>query len=464
MNERETTPRPGSLWTRAAVGGLAVALALSLGACDFSVTNPGPAADEFLNDPEAFESVVNGANRAFNDAWNEVARVLASGTREVFPSGNTGNFGINTNERRGVYRIDEQDAQWDPAQQARWVAEDALRRFGEVLDDAAFNSNEQVARAYLWAGYSNRLLGENFCDVVIDGGAIQDGPAGYLTRAEQHFTDAMTVAAAAGADEVALAAQGGRASVRVNLGDWPGAAADANAVIAADPNFEFETPMSAASTDQYNSIFYASQNQPYKVHTTWNTFYEDYYDSTNDPRTPWVTIEGFPEGSFGIGDFGTVPWLPQRKYDARDDGVDMTDAREMRLILAEYQLVENNDFAAAEVIINDEIRATVPGASLPDWTITNMAEAWDALIRERGIELWLEGRRAGDRTRWAASEEMPWELRSDIPAGASLDVHEIPSETEPVHEKGMGTFLHPTDSRVCIPVPDSERDTNTNIS
>lgn len=462
MNERETTPRPGSLGSRVAVGGLAVVLALSLGACDFSVTNPGPAGDEFLDDPEAFEAVVNGANRAFNDAWNEVARVMGSATREIFPSGNTGNFGINTNERRGVLDPQDQGAQWDPAQQARWVAEDAIRRFGEVLDDAAFNSNEEVARAYLWAGYANRLLGENFCDVVIDGGAIQDGPTGYFERAEGHFGNAMTVAAAAGADEVGLAAQGGRASVRVNLGDWAGAAADANAVIAADDEFEFETPMSAASTDQYNSIFYASQNQPYRVHTTWNTFYEDYFESTDDPRTPWITDPDFPEGSFGIGDFGTVPWLPQRKYDARDDGVDMTDAREMWLILAEYELVVNSDPAAAGDIINNDIRATVPGASLPDWPVGTMAEAWDALIRERGIELWLEGRRAGDRTRWAASEEMPWQLRADIPG--SLDVHEIPSETEPVHEKGMGTFLHPTDSRVCIPVPDSEIDTNPNIS
>ncbi|NIP61178.1 MAG: RagB/SusD family nutrient uptake outer membrane protein [Gemmatimonadetes bacterium] len=443
------------------MGGLAVILALSLAACDFSVTNPGPAADEFLSDPEAFESVVNGANRTFNNAWNEVARVLASGTREVFPSGNTGNFGINTNERRGVYRIDEQDFQWDNAQQARWVAEDALRRFGEALDQAAFNSNEQVARAYLWAGYANRLLGENFCDVVIDGGSLQEGPTGYLTRAEQHFTDAMSVAQNAGNTEFELAALGARASVRVNLGDWPGAQADAQALLDADDEFVFQTPMSADDTDQYNSIFYSTQNQPYKVHTTWNTFYEDYYATTDDPRTPWITDPDFPEGSFGIGQFGPVPWLPQRKYDARDDPVDLTDAREMMLILAEYELVMNSDPAAAGDIINNDIRATVPGVSLPDWPVGTMAEAWTALIRERGIELWLEGRRAGDRTRWAASPDMPWQLRSDIQG--SLDVHEIPSDTEPDHERGSGTFLDLTESRVCIPVPDSERDTNPNV-
>lgn len=463
MNERETTPRPGSAWTRAAVGGLAAVLALSLAACDFSVTNPGPAQDQFLDNPGALDAYVAGANRLFNDAWNEVARVMASGTREVFPSGNTGNFGIDTNERRGVYRPEDQDAQWDPAQQARWVAEDGLRRFQDVEgDDYDFGSDERVAELYLWAGYANRLLGENFCDVVIDGGALQDGPTGYLERAEDHFSNAMTIAQAAGDDEIRLAAMGARASVRVNLGNWAGAEADASALLAEDDEFEFETAMSANDTDQYNSLFYSTQAQPYRVHTTWNTFFEDYYDTTDDPRTPWITDPEFPEGSFGIGPFGTVPWLPQRKYASRDAGVDLTDAREMRLILAEYELVVNSDPAAAGDIINNDIRGTVTGAALPDWPVGTMAEAWTALIRERGIELWLEGRRAGDRTRWAASEDMPWQLRGDIPG--SLDVHEIPSDTEPAHERGTGTYLHLTDSRVCIPVPNSEIDTNPNIS
>lgn len=438
-------------WTLA----LAV-VALSAGACDTEVTNPGPAQDEFLNRPAAFEAVVNGANRAFNDAWNEVARVLASGTREIFPSGNTGNFGISTSERQGLYLVDEQDLQWDEAQNARWVAEDAIRRFQEVLDDGEFSSNEDVAEAYLWAGYANRLLGENFCEAVIDGGDIEPHTV-FFQRAETHFQNAMQVASSAGNQTLALAAQGGRASVRMNMGDWAGAVSDAEAVLAADPGFNFQTAMSAASTDQYNSIFYASQNQPYRVHTVWNTFYEDYYTETNDPRTPWITDPDFPEGSFGIGPFGTVPWLAQRKHDARDDGVDMTDAREMHLILAEAALVDG-DWETAMDIINNDIRATVPGADLDPWEASSLEEAWTAFMRERGIELWLEGRRAGDRRRWAVSDDQPWELA--VPG--ELDVHEVPSETEPEHERGAGTYLA-SNSTVCIPVPDSERETNPNV-
>ena len=39
---------------------------------------------------------------------------------------------------------------------------------------------------------------------------------------------------------------------------------------------------------------------------------------------------------------------------------------------------------------------------LAPWTAANSTEAWTALKRERGIELWLEARRLGDFRRWAA--------------------------------------------------------------
>ena len=49
----------------------------------------------------------------------------------------------------------------------------------------------------MWAGFANRALGDNFCEAVIDGGPIQP-IAEFYTRAEGHFTTAITRAQAAG--------------------------------------------------------------------------------------------------------------------------------------------------------------------------------------------------------------------------------------------------------------------------
>jgi hypothetical protein len=66
------------------------------------------------------------------------------------------------------------------------------------------------------------------------------------------------------------------------------------------------------------------------------------------------------------------------------------------------------------------------------WPVSGTAEAWTALGRERGIELWLEGRRLGDLFRWKAD---------NVP----------------------GTFDDMTGRDLCFPVGVTERDTNPNL-
>ena len=145
----------GSIISRATA---AAPFAAALAACNFDVTNPGPVQDEFLDDPAAFEAVVNGMGRALADAMNFVAFHGAAITRELHPTGGTGSFGLNVPLYNGRLVPDEETAAWDNSQRARWISEDGLRRFGGVLDQAAFSSSPFVAQAYLWAGYANRSL------------------------------------------------------------------------------------------------------------------------------------------------------------------------------------------------------------------------------------------------------------------------------------------------------------------
>ena len=63
------------------------------------------------------------------------------------------------------------------------------------------------------------------------------------------------------------------------------------------------------------------------------------------------------------------------------------------------------------------------GQPLAPWPATTITEAWTALKRERGIELWLEARRLGDERRWVEAgtpgdmEDMSDRVRLCFPIG-----------------------------------------------
>jgi hypothetical protein len=399
------------------------ALALAAG-CDLKVTNPGPIQATFLDNTAALTAVVNGAGRDLGEALNWTAYTGAAVTREVLPSGSTAAFGISVRQQIGVLSNDDGGDWWNQAQRARWTAEDGVRRVKEVLGTSATNS-ATLAQALVWVGYSNRHLAEHFCDAVINGGAKQPYTV-YLERAEAAFTEAITVATAANNAGIRDAATAGRASVRLLRGNLAGASADA-ALIPSN-TFVYRMPYYVNTVDQYNRIYWASANQPYRAHTVWGTFYENYRRTTRDPRVPFdssLTIRFGDAAVTSLG--GQVRWYFQTKYPVRESSINLSSGWEMRLIEAEVLLV-GNDIAGALAKMN--IRRTA--LSLPQLTASNATEAWVALKRERGIELWLEGRRMGDQRRWAALNR----------PGVSDDM---------------------TGRALCFPIPLSELETNPNL-
>ena len=409
---------------------LVASAAVVLTGCDFEVTNPGPIQDEFLNEPGAFEAVVNGSVRQLKQGLNYTALHGAAVARELHPTGQTGQYGIEPSNSLGYLDEDEQGTPWAATHEGRWLAEDGLRRFQEALGDAEFNAHPAVAEAYLWAAYANRLLGENMCQAVFDGGAAEP-PEAFLTRAEEQFTRAIAIGTAGGAGGVVETATAARASVRVDLGDWAGAVADAAGI---PTDFDFEMPYhEVGDVGQYNRIAWSSMNQPYKAHTVWGTVYEDYYIQADDPRVPW--LETTQVGTGALDCCGAVPWYPQQKY-TETSGIDLSTGTEMRLIEAEA-LLRDGSFDEAMVIVND-IRAAV---GVDPWVVSTLEEAWTAFKRERGIELWLEGRRLNDLRRWQ-EESTP----------GDLDPREVP-----------GTESHLEGQDLCFPISKAERDTNPNV-
>jgi hypothetical protein len=369
---------------------LPLAVLGAVAACD-RITDPGPVDDSVLDQPLANAAIVNGMAKSLSRALGYIAYTGAAVSREVVGSGSTSTplFGITVKQRSGLLdpAFAEANDHWQLAQQARWIAEDGVRRMRGTLGDQ-FAKSTFAADALVHAGFANRLLGENMCDAVIDGGPKEPRRV-YFERAEAAFSEAITVAGGAGSQNLERAARAGRASVRLWLGNYAGASDDAKLV---PSNFIYQARYSAAELDQYNRLYWSNANQPYRAHSVVGTFYDSYYQSTGDARTRWARNPSIPNGTTA-----TVPWYFQTKFDRRESPMNLVSGREMRLIVAEA-LLRGGDWAGAVAAIN-QTRAEL---GVAPWSATGVEQAWVALKRERGIELWLEGRRLGDLHRWLA--------------------------------------------------------------
>jgi hypothetical protein len=411
-------------------------------ACDTNVSNPGPVEDSFLDDRNAAAAMVNGAGRALSQATNWIGYTGAAVAREIHPAGSTGSFGISNRWQYGELGADDSDLDqhWSEAQRARWVAEEAIRRLeaagppgpGSLQTPAAYYNALQLA--YVYAGFANRLLGENMCDGVIDGSEKLPN-AIYLTRAESLFTKAIGITGGTPATitNQATAAYAGRAQVRVYLNKWAEATADAAQVPIA---FVFNMSYYNIGDDaQRNRIAWSVGNSPYRAHTEWDTWYYDYNQATHDPRVP-ITITAL-QGDAAIDCCGKVPFYPEAKHSTSASPIRLASGREMRLIEAEAKLRASDiDGGIASMNL---VRTNANAGSTV--SATTLDEAWRLLKRERGIELWLEARRLGDMRRWKADN--------------------TPGALDPLEQVGAASHLKQQD--LCFPISTAERQTNPKL-
>jgi len=418
-------------------GAAAVGVASAAIGCDFKVTNPGPVPSQYLDTQATAAGIVNGAGRDLSDALNWLAYTGGAVSREIFPAGSTGSFGISAQQQVGKLLDDDTNTHWQLAQRARFEAEDGAKHLATSLG-ANFAKDTLAAKILIWAGYANRLLGENMCDAIIDGGGKLAYTV-YLTRADSEFTQALAIATTANVAKFINVAHAARAAVRLDLGKLPEAVADANTI--AD-NFVYAMPYFTTDQDQYNRVFWSTANQPYRAHTVWNTVYDQYYTDTKDPRVPWASDPNQAVGDAAVLSLGRVTWHKELKFAKQDAAINLSSGWEMRLIEAEAKLA-GNDLAGAMTLINKHRTAL----NLQPWTASTIDDGWTALRRERGIELWLEGRRLNDLRRWKAGN--------------------APGTMSPLEQPGTGTNGSPsylTQQDLCFPIPTSEKQNNPNLA
>jgi len=209
------------------------------------------------------------------------------------------------------------------------------------------------------------------------------------------------------------------------LGKWAEAATDAAGVTT---SFVFKIQYSSLA-GEWNAMAEAIRSAPYRTITVWSTPYEAYYTGTKDPRTPWAKHPTYQYGDTPR-EGQNIPFYMQQKFTAQSSPINLSSGPEMRLIQAEA-LLRSGDWQQALQLING--LRTAAGVVLA--TATNADETWTALKRERGIVLWLEGRRLGDMRRWLAEG--------------------VPGQFDPAEDM--------TGKSVCMPISLTEKYTNSNI-
>jgi hypothetical protein len=362
---------------------VAVAALLPLAACSdlLNVESPGRIADSDLGTKDAIPGMIVGMKYDLSQAVDGTQEFLALAAVDIFHGGSYDWADIP----RGVILEEDVGGEWNSPQQARWVAETGIERLKELLTPEEFGRSADAAQAYVYAGYANRILGENWCSSVIDGGPEVSNTV-HFDRAKEQFAAAIPIAQAAGKTDLVNAAYAGLASVKAYSGDWAGAASDA-AKVPADFVYYAEI-----DTEMRNELTYETHSR--YEYTVYETFMADHPD---DPRAPWAILYD-NAGQIANGANGSTPMYQQQKYEDNASDVPLSKGAEMLLIRAEAAL-RSSDMTTAYTHMN-AARAVYGMAPLTQ--AADMAGAWTDLQYERGATLWLEGRRFGDLRRWYA--------------------------------------------------------------
>jgi hypothetical protein len=362
----------------AALGGLLLA------GCD--VTNPGPVLDENLNNPASVPVLVSGMSADVSMALGGggggggLLAISSLAGDDIWHGGSYVAQGLWV---RGILNPDDMNAIWARMHRARWVAEDGLRRMAAMENYTNFGNDTYSARANLYAGFANRMLGEHVCFSVIDGGPEEDF-RNHFSRALGYFSEALTIATKINDATLKNAAYAGIAQILAAQGKWNEAADTAAKV---PTNFVYYS-LHSTNSSRENNDFVVETVTSRREYTVYNSRWATV---TDDARVKWVktTLKGQD---------GVTPYYRQQKY--LDNGADVALAKgtDMLMIRAEAKL-RANDIPGAWTLVNlQRVFYGMPALAVP----ATIEAAWATFQVDRAAVLWLEGRRFWDLRRWNA--------------------------------------------------------------
>ena len=210
-------------------------------------------------------------------------------------------------------------------QTARFQAEDIFKRIDGFPDAKVPNKTLLKAQVRAYGAFALVALGEGFCQMALDGGPLM-APKDVLGLAETRFTDAITLATSANSSDILNMVLVGRARVRLDLGNFAGAIADAQRV---PVGYLKVATRDASDVRRYDALcenITCPQNR----------------NATVAPNYRNVTWQGVPDPRVAVATTGQlafdnaqIHYFPTKKHTARDYGLLLASYKEARLFIAE---------------------------------------------------------------------------------------------------------------------------------
>ncbi|HSH45816.1 MAG TPA: RagB/SusD family nutrient uptake outer membrane protein [Longimicrobiales bacterium] len=482
---------------------LLAAVAFMAAGCDLTTPAPAQIEDRDIVDPVILPALLTGAESDYTRGLTQQGGggiVIAGGllVDELVHSGSWVGLQGPSWGLAGDHWVEAQ-SRWSEPSRARFTTEHAIELGREIVEEQLGedpDAHPTIARVTFFAGMAHRTLADNFCNVVYDGGPLLHYSEGW-PRALEHYADAIMranrriaaveadpelepgdVASAVSSMETLIqAAHGAMAQTYLLMASegmgnqfWDQALEHAEQV---DTEFVFSARMQSGDR---NSNRIPAWTRSRTETTMWQTPFGDWGlnredpDAGGDPRVPYdaAMIDGEYERAY---DSRRPAWL-QAKFTSTNNNLPLVKGTEMRLIEGEVALARGDWQTAIDKI--NEVRAyqneTAPSwwlsmlgpDPLPEVTATNEEEAWLAMMKERGIVLYLEGRRVADIRRWQTTPG-----RDLVPFTVVRRNTDQPDPwTDPriwVYERELGDEMIPPEE-MCLQVSRDEKASNPNIN
>ncbi len=376
------------------------AFSLALASCNtdriLHVEDPDVATSGSLTSPSALPVLLAGAVADFHNGFigtgsgNETTGMVGYGglladeirSSDTFPTRNEIDF-RDVQENNG-----SNETEFFRISRARQSADRASAAYARLGPDST-----NASLAHSLSGFATLLIAETYCSgvpfsTVDEAGNITLGQplssAEMFQRAVTEFDAAISGPTTGTLTELALV---GRARAKLDLGDFTGAAADANGV---GDSFEYVIESSATSNSENNGIWSFFFNvRRFAIPNVEGTNGLPYI-SDADPRVP------VDNDSSRLGFDQVTPQAQQLKYTLREDPTVLADGREARLIEAEAALQAGDD---ATFLAKINTARAIDGVAALGSVPAAQADKENLLFKERAYALWLTGHRLGDLRR-----------------------------------------------------------------